>query len=140
MTQMNISLNQKQANRHREQTCGCQGGGEGGIDLEFGISRCKQLYIEWINMQIFYQLSHHRGPRILEWVAYPFPSSLPHEESKQDLLHCRRILYQLSYQGIHCIAQEIYLMSRDKPSSQKKKKKEKECIYIISVLSHLSHV
>ena len=51
---MNISMYQKQANRHREQTCGCQGEGEGGIDQEFGISRCKQLYREWINMQIFF--------------------------------------------------------------------------------------
>ena len=32
---------------HREQTCGCQagGGGGGGMDWEFGISRCKLLYI-----------------------------------------------------------------------------------------------
>ena len=27
-------------------TCGCQGGG---MDWEFGISRCKLLYIGWIN-------------------------------------------------------------------------------------------
>ena len=26
MTQMNLSVKQKQTNRHREQTCGCQGG------------------------------------------------------------------------------------------------------------------
>ena len=25
---MNISMKQKQTQRHREQTCGCQGGGE----------------------------------------------------------------------------------------------------------------
>ena len=33
MTQTNISMNQKQTHRHREQTCGCQGGwvGERGI-------------------------------------------------------------------------------------------------------------
>ena len=33
MTQMNISTKQKQTHRHREQTCGCQGGGgqEGSI-------------------------------------------------------------------------------------------------------------
>ena len=31
----------------REQTYGCQGGGgEGGIDWEFGISRCELLYID----------------------------------------------------------------------------------------------
>ena len=57
MTQMNISTKQKQHHRHREQTCGCQGGGlggggGGGMDWEFGISRCKLLYIEWINNKV----------------------------------------------------------------------------------------
>ena len=39
--------------------------------------------------------------RILGWVAYPFSrgSSQP-RNSNQGLLHCRQILYQLSYQGI----------------------------------------
>ena len=27
-------------------------GGEGGMDQEFGISRCKLLYIEWINNKV----------------------------------------------------------------------------------------
>ena len=30
MTQMNLSMNQKQTHRHRKQTCGCQGGGRVG--------------------------------------------------------------------------------------------------------------
>ena len=30
MTQMNLSMKQKQNHGHREQTGGCQGGGEGG--------------------------------------------------------------------------------------------------------------
>ena len=30
MTQMNLSVKQKQTHRHREQTWGCQGGGETG--------------------------------------------------------------------------------------------------------------
>ena len=39
-------------------------------------------------------------PRILERVAYPFSSvSSRTRESNQNLLHCRRILYQLSYEG-----------------------------------------
>ena len=46
MTQMNLSMKQKQTHRHREQTHGCQGGG---MDWEFVISRCTLLYIEWIN-------------------------------------------------------------------------------------------
>ena len=37
--------------------------------------------------------------RILEWVAFPFSSgSSRPKESNQGLLHCRSILYQLSYQ------------------------------------------
>ena len=46
MTQMNLSRKQKQTHRHGEQISGCQ---VGGMDREFGISRCKLLYIEWIN-------------------------------------------------------------------------------------------
>ena len=40
------------------------------------------------------------SPRILEWVAYPFSSgSSRPQELNQGLLHCRQILYQLSYEG-----------------------------------------
>ena len=38
--------------RDREQTCSCQGGTGGGMDCEFGISRCKVLHIEWINNKV----------------------------------------------------------------------------------------
>ena len=47
MTQINLSTKQKQT--HREQTCGCQGWGGGGMDSEFGVSRCKLRYVERIN-------------------------------------------------------------------------------------------
>ena len=50
---MNLSMKQKQTHRHIEQTCGCQGGGgSGGMDWEFGVSRYKLLYIEWINNKV----------------------------------------------------------------------------------------
>ena len=50
---MNLSTKQKQNQGHREQTGGCQGGGAGrGLDWEFGISRGKLLYIEWINSKV----------------------------------------------------------------------------------------
>ena len=50
---MNLSMIQKQTHRHREQTCGCQGGVAGGMkDWEFGISRCKLVYIGWINNKV----------------------------------------------------------------------------------------
>ena len=69
---MNISMNQKQTHRHREQICGCQGGRGvgGGMDWEFGISKCKLLYIEWVNNQdllystgiyIQYPVINHNG-------------------------------------------------------------------------------
>ena len=38
---------------HGEQTSGCQGGGgESGMDWEFGISGCKLLYLEWVSNEI----------------------------------------------------------------------------------------
>ena len=44
MAQMGLST--KQTHRHREQTCGCHGGGgESGMDGEFGVSRCKLLHL-----------------------------------------------------------------------------------------------
>ena len=44
---------QKQTQRHREQTYGCHGGGAwGGIQGEAGVSRCKLLYLEWINNRV----------------------------------------------------------------------------------------
>ena len=47
---MNIYMKQKQTHRHKEPTCGCQGGGWGrGKDGELGISRCKLVYIGWVN-------------------------------------------------------------------------------------------
>ena len=52
--------------------------------------------------QIISLLSHKGSPRILEWVTYPFYSSL---------LHCRWILYQLSYQESCCYCQVTSVMS-----------------------------
>ena len=38
--------------------------------------------------------------RILEWVATILLQGIfPSQESNQGLLHCKRILYQLSYEG-----------------------------------------
>ena len=46
---MNLSRKQKQTHRHGEQISGCQ---VGGMDREFGISRFKLLYTEWINNKV----------------------------------------------------------------------------------------
>jgi hypothetical protein len=46
--------------------------------------------------------------RILEWVAFPFSRAIfPTQESNQGLLHCRHILYQLSYQGNPMVLSEV---------------------------------
>ena len=49
-------MKQKRTSRHREQTCGCLawvgGGCRGGMDWEFGSSRWKLLYIEWVNNKV----------------------------------------------------------------------------------------
>ena len=53
MTQMNVSMKQKQTYRHREQTWlprGSEGGG--GLNWEFVVSRCKLLYIECIHNKV----------------------------------------------------------------------------------------
>ena len=54
-------------------------------------------YCQW--RWAFYQLSHEGSPRILEWVAIPSTGDLPNPGIEQGILHCRQILYQLSYQG-----------------------------------------
>ena len=46
MIQINISMNPREAHRHMEQPCGCQGeGGWEGTDWEFGMHRGRALYI-----------------------------------------------------------------------------------------------
>ena len=37
--------------------------------------------------------------RILEWVYFPFSRDLLNQGSNPGLLHCRKILYQLSHKG-----------------------------------------
>ena len=45
MARMNQPTKQKETHRHREQTCGCQGGGSG-MDWEFRVSGSKLLHLE----------------------------------------------------------------------------------------------
>ena len=71
--------------------------------LDPGLPHCR-----WI----LYQLSHKGSPRILEWVAYPFPSgsSQPRNGTRVSFRHCRRILYQLSYQGSTVVVVVVVLV------------------------------
>ena len=55
MAQINLSTQKKQTHRHGDQTCGCQEGVEGGgMDWEFGVSRCKLLHLEWIGYEVLH--------------------------------------------------------------------------------------
>ena len=49
---MNLSTKQKQTHRHGEQTYICQGVGRKWDDWEFGVSKCKVLYLEWISNEV----------------------------------------------------------------------------------------
>ena len=50
---MNLSMKEKWTLRHRKQICGClRERGREGKDWEFGISRCKVLFIGWISNKV----------------------------------------------------------------------------------------
>ena len=93
---MNLSMKQKQTHRHREQTCGCQGegGSQGGKDWEFGISRCKLLYIEWIHNRVLlystgnyiqYPVTNHNGKEYIYSHIYIYMSLHRTEEMNTTL-------------------------------------------------------
>ena len=67
MGQMNLPT--KLTHRHREQTCGCQGGGRGsGMDGEFGVGRCKLLHLEWINNEVLlYNTGNYIQSPVIEY-------------------------------------------------------------------------
>ena len=71
-----------------------------------------QTQVSHIAGRFFTSLSHQGSPRTLEWVAYPLYSRFfPTQKLSWGLLHCRWILYQLSYQGspeCHDSASELY--------------------------------
>ena len=57
MTQMNLSVKQKETQRQRTDWWLPRGMGVGGgMEWEFGISKCKLLlYIEWINNKVLHR-------------------------------------------------------------------------------------
>ena len=93
MTQVNLSMKQKQTHRHREQACGCQGvGGEGEMDWEFGVSRCKpEIYIEWINNKVLLY-------SIENYIQYP----VMNQNEKEFLKECTHIYIHL------CITESLW--------------------------------
>ena len=69
------------ARRHREQTCGCQGGGgRGGMDWELEIHRRKLLYREWVNNKV---LLHSTG----NYIQYPVINHHGKEYKKECILN-----------------------------------------------------
>ena len=50
MTRMNLSRKRKQT--HVKDRFVVAEGGGGGVDWELGVSRCRLLYIEWINSEV----------------------------------------------------------------------------------------
>ena len=64
MTQMYLSTEQKQTQRHREYTCDWQReAGRGGTGWEFGVRRCKLLYTEWIKNNVPLSNTRNHGQR-----------------------------------------------------------------------------
>ena len=59
MAQMNLSTEKKQTHGHGNRLVVAKGdGGGSGIDRESGVSRCKQLHLEWISNEV---LLYHTG-------------------------------------------------------------------------------
>ena len=71
--------------------------------------------------------------RILKWVAFPFPEDLPNP----DLLHCRQILYQLSYKGSPRILEWVdYPFSRGSSQPRNRTGVSLHCRWILHQLSY----
>ena len=83
---MKLSMKHKQTHRHREQTCGCQGVGWGRDGVEFVISRCKLVCIEWKNNKV---LLYSTG----NYIQYP-------------VINCNRKEYEKEYIYI-CITESL---------------------------------
>ena len=91
MKQMNI-LNET-GYRYREQTCSCQGEGESGEgkDWEFEISRCKLLYIGWINYKVMlYSTENYNQYSVIKHNQFQFSCSVESDSSQpHEMQHAR---------------------------------------------------
>ena len=84
---MNFSMKQKQNHSHRKQTGVAKGEGVGGgVDWEFEISRCKLVYIEWINNKI---LLYSPG----NYIQYPVINHNGKENEKEYVYVCILYIY-----------------------------------------------
>ena len=85
---MNISMKEKQIHRHREQTCG----------WEFKISRCKLLYVCWMDIKVL--LYNTRNYNSISW-------DKSYWEKYEKYLYVQ--LSHLLYSGKHNIVNQLYL-------------------------------
>ena len=76
MTQMNLSMKQKETHIENRLVVVKGEGGGGRMDRQFGISNCKLFYIEWINNKVLlystgnciqYPVINHNGETGLRW-------------------------------------------------------------------------
>ena len=98
MTQMNLPMKQTQTHRHRDQTCGCQGGKSGWMDWEFGISRSKLLHSEWINKVLL----HSKGNNI----QFPTINHNRKEYEKEHIYRCKSLFYTVEINTTLCDTSE----------------------------------
>ena len=106
MTQMNLSMKQEQAHRHREQTCGCQGWGEGwtgslGLaDATIICVSCTQSCLTLCNpMKLPGSSVHSILQQELEGCHFLLQGIFPTEGLNPGLPYSRQVLYHLSHQG-----------------------------------------
>ena len=103
---------QNETHRPREQTCGCQGGQEG-KEWESGISRCKLVYIGWINNKT---LLYSTG----NYIRYPVIKRNGKEHEKEYVHICRtESLCCIAEINTHC--KSTILQSNFKEKFMKKK-------------------
>ena len=78
---MNISMKQKQIHKENRLVVTKGESGRGGKDWEFGISRCKLLYIGWINNKVLlystgnciqYPVVNHNGKEYEKEYTYMY--------------------------------------------------------------------
>ena len=67
---MNLSTTQKQTHKHREQTCGCQGGGWQGAGMDWGLGLAVAHYY-------IYRMDKQQGPTVEHRELYSISCDKP---------------------------------------------------------------
>ena len=94
MAQMNLSTEQKQTHRHKEQTCGCKEV-QGGTGMEFGVSRHQLLHLFiylFIYSFLWPHLEAYRSSQARGWIGAA-ATSLHQRTSKWDMSHFHNLCH-----------------------------------------------